>query len=187
MGTFKNFIQKKTPSIQELLSILSLCLLMISSYTLYRLFWHVPSWLYYLNLYDVLIITAYSLSYVLFESLACCIFLIILSLVLPIQLLKNKFIVQGYTITIYMGAIAFAIQRKMRIIYSLNIQELSLYPLLFFLSILIVTVISSFIFDRLEFMEKLIQNIADRVTVFLYIYLPICVICSFIVIFRNIL
>jgi hypothetical protein len=186
LGTFKYYIQKHTPSIKEFFAILSLCLLMISSYTLYRLFWHVPSWLYYLNLYDVLTITAYSLSFVLIESLACCFFLIFVSFVLPVHIFKNKFIVQGYTIIIYIGVIAFAIQRKMRIIYSLNLQELLLIPLLFFLSLIIVIIISSFIYDRLEVLEKIVYNIADRVTVFLYIYLPICVFCSFVVIFRNI-
>jgi len=185
LATFRNSIRSKLPSFPEIIPVFSFGLLIIFSWTLYRFFWHVPSWLYYLKILDLFIIAAYTLSFAFFESLFFIIFIIFLSILFPARFLKHKFIVQGSTITIYISIAAIALQRKMRILYSLDLLELIIYPLLFALSLILLIIFSSFFYDKFEKISQLVKSISDRITIFLYLYIPISIISFFVVIFRN--
>jgi len=158
---------------------------MTFSWVLYRLFWHIPSWLYYLNIYDVLIICSYSLSFALLESVFISALPILLSIIYPMRIFKSYFIEQGVLTILFISTIAILIQRKMRIIYSFSTRDLLLYSALFLFSIILVAIIFSIILKQFPRIADFIKTIADKFTVFLLIYIPISIISFVVVVIRN--
>lgn len=185
MAIYNRHIKPKLPTKNEILSVFSLGLVIIFSWVLYRLFWHIPSWLYYLNIYDVLIICAYSLSFAFLESVFISTLPVLLSIIYPKRLYKSYFTEQGFLTILFISIIAILIQRKMRIVYSLNTRELLLYSAIFLFSIIIEAIIFPIIFKQFPRIAVFIKAIADKCTVFLIIYIPISIISFIVVLIRN--
>ena len=185
MVTSNNFIRSKLPNINEVLPVFSLILFLLFSWILYRLFWHTPSWLYYLKIKNIAIIYSYALSYALFESLIFILFIIFLSLILPVQIFKSNFIAQGSAVVIYICTAAILVQRKMRVIYLLDLWELIVFPIVFLISIFAFILITNFIFKRFKQLSKWVEIVAERISVFLYIYIPVSIIGAAVVFIRN--
>ena len=150
------------------------------------MFWYVPSWLTYLNIWSVVITAAYVLSFTLLES--CIIFglLCSLSIVFPRGIFKQQFVAQSCSIVTGLSLGAFLLQRKMRLIYRLTYLQILVYPVIILITILILILILAYVFRRFEFVARFICGIADRMIVFLYIYVPLGFLGLLVVLFRNI-
>jgi hypothetical protein len=189
LKTISNLIQKaacKLPSKSEITPVFSTIVFVFFSWSLYRMFWQVPSWLYYLNVWDVLILAAYVVSFALFESLVVLVFLLFLAFILPAKYLKDNFITQGSWFIFLLGVSAVALQRKIGVIYKLEIWQIIVYPVIALIVLIILTVAAAYIFKRYSRIARLVTNLADRMTVFAYIYVPIGLLGLAVVIWRNI-
>jgi hypothetical protein len=181
----KRFLSK-FPSKQEIPPVFSSISFIFFSWSLYRMFWQVPSWLYYLNVWDVLILAAYVVSFALFESLVVLIFLLFLAFILPARWFKDKFAIQGSTAAVLIGIGAVALQRKIGVIYKLEIWQILAFPVLALILLTVLTVAAAYIFKRFPILARLAANLADRMTVFAYIYVPLGLLGLAVVIWRNI-
>lgn len=144
-----------------------------------------PSWLKYMTLGEILVITAYALAFALIESLVITVLLLILSLVFPVKVFRDKFIPQGSILVLVAGFVAVMLQENMSEVYHLKIRQLTTYPIIGILAVVVMIFVLSWIFDRLSILTRLIQSIAERMTVFSYIYVPISVVSLVIVTLRN--
>ena len=72
------------------------------------MFWQVPSWLYYMNVWGVLALGAYVLAFALLESIIILGFVFLLSLAFPVKHFKAKFVQQGSVVVFIMGFLASA-------------------------------------------------------------------------------
>jgi len=177
--------QSKAPSRTDIEPILAIVVFMVFSWTLYRMFWQVPSWSFYLNVWDILIIAAYVLSQALFESFIILGFIIGLCIIFPKRIFCDKFIVQGSLLAMVICLSAFAIQRKIGLIYGLNLYELIIYPIAFLVAVVFWIFIISLFNRWLPWLADLIKSIADRMTIFLYLYIPLGVVGIVVVALRN--
>lgn len=187
MATFRENITTKLPKNKEILPVFSTIVFVVFTWTLYRMFWQVPSWLGYMNVWKVIVLTSYVMAFALVESLVFLGFLLILTLIYPARHLKEKFVSQGLMITATLGLGAYLIQRKISTLYKLELWQLIVYPLLILGTLLLFILISSLLFDRSKTLTRLTMNMADRMTVFTYLYVPLSLISLTVVIVRNIL
>ena len=179
-------ISERLPSRQEATPVLSEIVFIVFSWTLYRMFWYVPSWLEYLSAWNVVLTAAYVLSFALFESVIVFGLICVLSFVLPQKIFRQQFIAQAGSIAAAISVGAFLLQRKMKVIYRLTHPELLIYPVFILIAILTLILLLSYVFRRFESLTRFIRIIAERMTVFLYVYVPLGILGLLIVVFRNI-
>jgi hypothetical protein len=175
----------RLPSRQQVFPVFSVTVFVVFSWTLYQEFFQVPSWLKYMTLGEILVITAYALAFALIESLVITVLLLILSLVFPVKVFRDKFIPQGSILVLVAGFVAVMLQENMSEVYHLKIRQLTTYPIIGILAVVVMIFVLSWIFDRLSILTRLIQSIAERMTVFSYIYVPLSVVSLVIVTLRN--
>ncbi len=187
MATFKEHLKSKLPSKQEVFPVLSVIVFIVFTWTLYRMFFQVPSLLFYMRVWDVLIISAYVLAFALFESTVVLGLLLIFSLVLPTKYFKDNFVAQGSTVVLMISMGAVALQRKMKIMYRLDGWELILYPFVILAAIVFVIFAASYIYDRFNILPRIINTVAERMIVFVLLYVPLSILGLLVVFVRNII
>ena len=186
MATIEHNIRSKLPTRQEIIPVFSSIAFIFFSWSLYRMFWKVPSWLYYLNIKEVLILAAYVLAFALFESLVALGFIVLLCMFLPTRRFKDKFAIQGSTAALLIGAGAVALQRKIGVIYDLEAWQILAYPALALALLVGLILAASYIYDRFQPLARLASALAERMTVFAFIYAPLGLIAAVVVLLRNI-
>ena len=187
MATFKEHLKSKLPSRQEVLPVFSVIVFIVFTWALYRMFFQVPSLLFYMHVWDVLIISAYVLAFALFESMVILGLLLIFSLVFPAKYFKDNFVAQGSTVVLMISMGAVALQRKMKIMYRLDGWELILYPFVILAAIVFVVFASSYIYDHFKILPRIINTVAERMIVFVLLYVPLSILGLLLVFVRNII
>ena len=185
MANLGSNLKAKLPSRQEALAVVSVIVFIVFSWTLYRTFWWVPSWLEYLNIWSILIIVAYVMAFALFESLALMSLIVILSLLFPKRIFKDQFVAQGSALSVMLGLGAFLIQRKVSLIYRLELWQTLLYPGLVVVGVILLVFILSFLFTRVHLLSRLALAVTDRMTIFAYLYIPLGLVGWLVVMARN--
>jgi hypothetical protein len=147
-------------------------------------FQKMPGWQPYLNAWDIMSILAYALAFALLESLIALGLLVALAAVLPVQALRAQFAACGSTIvvattfwTVMFQLIFEAVIRDWRGV------EFVLWPGLAFVSI----ITSALLVHRSRRAQRMVVALADRFTVFLYLYVPLGVAGALVVVARNLL
>jgi len=151
------------------------------------MFWYVPSWLEYLNIWRVLIISAYVLAFALIESLFMAGLLVMFSLLFPRHLFKDQFIVIGSSLAALTSIGAVLLQRKINLVYRLEVWQILVYPFVFLVTIGLSVWALAFLFERIPLLSRIVATIAERMTGFLYLYVPLGVAGLMVVLARNIL
>jgi hypothetical protein len=178
-------LKSKLPIRKEVLAVFSTAVFISFSWSIYHMFFQVPSWLFYLTLNDILWISAYVLGFALLESAFLLGFMILLSILYPKKHYKNKFVAQSSLILLILTIGALLYQQNIGMLKWWGWLELLIF-ILAFISCLTVLVLSfSFLFDRVARLKGLMEAIADRLTVFSLIYLPLGVLGLIVMIFRN--
>ena len=91
-------LKSKIPTRQELFTVFSVIEFVVFSWTIYRMFYQVPSWLYNLSLTDILILLAYVLAFALLESLFLLGIMMLLTFFYPARLYRQKIVAQSILI-----------------------------------------------------------------------------------------
>lgn len=149
------------------------------------MFFQLPSWLGYLSIGNVLSLAAYVLMFALFESLILLGVLLVIGAVLPANWLRKDFAVQGSTLTGIAALGAYLVQRNVGVLYKLPPERLALNALLILVGLLLALSISTFIYKRLPLLRKWVHSLADRMTVFTYLYVPLGILALAAVLLRN--
>jgi hypothetical protein len=177
--------KRRIPSRQEIFPVLSVFIFFAFSWSLYRTFWYVPSWLEYLNIWKVLIIAAYVAAFALIESLFMTGLLLLFSLFFPQRFFKDRFVFQGASLAGLISLAAFLLQRKINLVYRLELWQLGLFPVLLFLGLVIAAMLLNLIFIRIPALARFVGGLAERLTVFAYFYIPLGLVGLVVVIVRN--
>jgi hypothetical protein len=138
-----------------------------------------PGWLPFLKGWQILGIFAYTQAVALLESLSLLLLLIILATVLPAPLFRSKFVAIGTALAI---SAAFWIAAGQVIILD-NPSQLRLWAIL----ALSFTVLSCILVHRHVCLEKTLVSLADRLTVLLYLYVPLGLLGLIVILVRNLL
>jgi hypothetical protein len=163
-------IFSRIPRWEKIASVYAVIVLMIYGWTILWFFWKLPSWLYFLTVWEILSALSFSLATNFLESLLVLSALLLACIILPRKWFYDVFVARGCALAIsglgYMMLLANQFQLKMD------------YPgvwLAWTPAVLAIIVLISVIVSSVPFMRKELEAMAERLTVFLFISLPLSV------------
>jgi hypothetical protein len=180
-------VLSKIPTRQELLPVFSLILFIVYSWTIYRMLFQIPSWLYSHSKTGIFFLVAYVFAVALIESLFLFGFILLVNLILPRRLFRDQFIAQGSLMVIACTIWALILKFQNASSGLRNLLEVSAWILVFILSLLIIAVVSSFLMQRYQRGKSVLESIADRMIIFAWIYVPVGLVSLAIVLVRNLI
>ena len=176
MGIFNRF-----PSLQDNIKVYAVIAAFIYAWSTLWLFWELPSSLYYLTAAEILPVFAYSLATNLFESLLVLAGLNLFCFLLPKSWFHESFVARGFLlVSLGLGYLMY---------FASLFGKEGNYPkglLLWSPVVFIVILVFSLVLGRVVFMKNLAEAITDRLTIFLYLTVPLSVFSLLLVIVRNI-
>lgn len=140
----------------------------------------------YLNIWQIAIIFAYVLAIALFESAIIFALIVLLSLVFPTRRFKDQFIAQSCIVVLLITVVALLAQQNINQVYRFSVRQLVVYPLVVLAALLLLLYLFSFIFERFVGLRRFLDRIADRMTIFSYIYIPLSLLGLVVVLLRNV-
>lgn len=175
-------MQARLPNLQAVFQVYAVIAVMFSAWTITAFLWKLSAWLMILNLGEILTIFSYAMVTNLMESLLVLLFLLLICVLLPVSFLRDDFVVRG---AILSAGIVGSLWAFVRLHMAFG-MDAGLKLLLGPLAILLLTAIFLAGAPRFRFLHSAIAWISDRLTVFLYLLVPLFVVLSAYVVFRNI-
>jgi hypothetical protein len=172
-------LRKKIPPLHEILALYATIVFLIYGWASITFFWKVPSWLYFLSLGEIGSILSYTFASSLLECTIILLIFLLASLVLPSRWLYNKFAVRG-SLIVY--ALTFWV-----VLFTLNslIQLPTTSDVITFgIGVLVTSVLAILLAERFSFVQSLVITVGNRLTIFLYLWLPLGLIGLLVIIFR---
>lgn len=171
----------RIPKLEQIKPVYAVIVVMIYTWSFVLFFWRLPSWLYYLTLGEIEVIFSYMVVVDLLESILVLLVPVILAIILPKKWFYDQFITKGnYLILLSLG--------YLMLFYGDLINDI-LSPWALLQKILIIGFVIlalTFLFDKIGFLNKLVQEFSNRAIIFLYIWIPISIISLLVVLVRNI-
>ncbi|HSL27836.1 MAG TPA: hypothetical protein VK900_01450 [Anaerolineales bacterium] len=170
----------RLPSLQENIRVYAVIVALVYTWTTLWLFWDLPSWLYFLTIPEILPLFAYAFTTNLLETGLILVGLNLLAALLPRAWFRASFVARSFwLLALGMGYLmAFASLLGKEEDYPAGM--LSWSPLVFGLIFIV-----SLLLDRFPRIRALAEQIADRLTIFLYLTIPLSLISLFVVLVRN--
>ncbi len=164
MGIFK-----RIPQWNQIAPVYSVIVLVVYGWTILWFFWQLPSWRFFLDTGEILSALAYSLATNFLESLVAICALLIFCIILPRKWFYESFIARGTSLSMLgLGGLiylAFQIQDYVtRSSFSYRLSTLAVG--------VVVVLAAAFALSEIRVLRKVLEIIADRTTIFLYLFLP---------------
>ena len=172
---------KRLPKFHDVVSVYAVIASMLFAWSLLLFFWYLPSWLHFMTLGDLIAVFSYVMASSFFESLAFLLFLLFLCFSLPPNYLRNEFVARGTSITLCVIGLIMIYFR----INNINIANLLFSWLGASLALAAITI--SLLLTKIRQVEQALISISDRLTIFLYILIPLSIFSLLVIIIRNII
>jgi len=163
-------LRDRLPRLNQIVPVFAVACLLIYGWTTYRFLQKVPSWLFYLNNWEILLNYSQALTLNFVECLIVVGAIIGYSALLPRRIFLDLFIARGTLLTLlgvgYLIYLALAI----------GASKASQFPWAIFNwspAILLIILLLSIGLPKVPVVQKVLEEFADRTTVFLYILLPL--------------
>ena len=167
-------ILNKIPRWEKIIPVYSIVVVMIYTWSLLHFFWRLPSWLNFSTLGQVAIFFSYMVTVNFFESVLVLLALILFGLILPANWFMDAFVTKGSLLALLgLGGM---------MVFNQYLRN----DLIFFAILIVCVVPVAFALDRVAFIRKILEEIAGRMTVFLYLWMPISAIAVLTMLVRNI-
>ena len=181
MAIFRN----RFASFQDIVLVFAACAVPAHSWSILRFSEQLRGWLFHLSSWDVIGIFAYTQTVALLDSVMVLLVLILLGAILPARLFRDKFVAQGSMVVFLTSG--WAIAARYTEIFPFTIfawlsKRFFLGAVLYLASIGVPYVL----IRRYRHLEEAINSFTERLTVLLYVYVPIAFLSVIIVILRNI-
>jgi hypothetical protein len=172
-------LRKKIPPLPEILALYATIVFLIYGWASITFFWKVPSWLYFLSLGEIAAILSYTFASSLLECTIILLIFLLASLVLPSSWLYNKFAVRGslivYALTFWV--VLFTLNSLIQLPTTSDVTT-------FGIGVLVTSALAMIVAERISFVERLVTTLGNRLTIFLYLWLPLSLIGILVIIFR---
>jgi hypothetical protein len=173
---------KRFPKPQAILQVYAVIAFMLSAWTITAFSWKLSTWLLTLNLGEIFTVFSYAMLTNLLESLFVLMLLLVVSALLPSRFLRDDFIVSGTIISIGLIGSLMMFLGLNRVFNDGKVVTLLSGPIVMISSMIFLLGFSS----RFQWLRSAALWISDRLIVFLFVLLPLFVILSVYVVFRNI-
>ena len=184
MKAVKWFV-RRFPDRQSILGVYAVIVILVYSWTLFTSFYKLPSWMFYMTIGQILSVYAYSFSLDLVESILALAGVLFLEFTLFLAL-KNKDEFQSRSILVILVVLVSAMLRLALFQTYEDIDAFLSGELMWWAITLPLGMLIAAFAPKIIWVRKILGSIAERTTVFLYIYLPLSFISLLVVIVRNI-
>jgi len=176
---------KYLPKSQAVLQVYAVIAVMLCAWTITAFLWKLSAWLLMLNMGEIFTVFAYAMLANLAESLIVLLLLLTASALLPPHLFRDHFVVRGTILSIgIVGSLMLFVKLDMEFGIESG-ARLLIGPLA---GLVLTSVLLGLPprFRLVRFLHSAIAWMADRLTVFLFILVPLFLIVLAYVAFRNI-
>lgn len=173
-------IKSRFPKVSQVVQVYGVIVLIIYSWTALSFFWRLPSWLFFMQMSEILGIGAYALAFNFLESLLVLSLPLLLCVALPKAWFYDLFVVRGTVLVLCLLAYAS--------FFSTQVQGTDDYPKgLLILSIFVCFGIAVLVYlsGKFQVMHRLFLFLSDRTAIFPYITIPLSLISLVWIIFSN--
>lgn len=175
-----SLLTKKLPRLQQLIPVYALICVPVFYWSLLHFFWRVPSWVNYETPGEILVMLAYTLTVNLLESFFVLSVPVILSVLLPAKWFHDRFMPRALLlVTLGLGYMIF-LDKQIQPYIPFPYELVKWTPIVFVFILALV-----FILDRFHFLGNLLAKLADSLTIFLYILIPVSLLSLVVVLIRN--
>jgi hypothetical protein len=174
-------VGNRLPSLQENLQVFAVIAAFLYTWTILWLFWELPSWLNFLTVGEVLPLFAYALATNFLESILVLAGLNLVCFLLPQPWFHTSFVPRSFLL------VAFGLGYLM-VFISLFGKEAEHPPGLWIWSLVIYALLipASLLLGRTAIVKNLAEFISDRLTIFLYLLVPLSLVSVLFILLRNI-
>lgn len=180
-----NRLLKRLPDRQSIVGVYATAAFMIYGWTLLRSFWKLPSWMFVLNIWEILSVYAYAFVVAFTESVLVLAILLLVGFVLPARWWNDRFTSMGMIWLIVLeGSVMLRLYENRAPAFweEFVYHQGPWWAYTFALALLLSLVVS-----RVGWLQKGFALLAERMVVFLYIYIPLTVISFVVVVLRNVI
>lgn len=172
------------PTWEQVIPVYAVIVLVVYTWTILWFFWKVPSWTFFLNVGEVLTVLAYSLATNFAESLLVLCAPVLLSLILPRKWFRDVFVARGAALSAsglgYMVFLANQFRNK----DDYPTLYLQIWSVALALALIALVVYAC---GRIVVARKITVALADRLSIFVYILVPLSIVSLLVVIARSVL
>lgn len=173
---------KRLPSSQSILQVYAVIAVLLSAWTITAFLWKLSAWLLLLNLGEIFAIFSYAMLANFVESVIVLLLLLGICILLPPPVLRDHFTVRGTILAAgAIGSLVAFVGLHMQFGMEAG-SRVVIGPLIVILLTAFLVGLSS----KIHFLASVIWWVTDRLTIFLFILLPLFVILSAYVILRNV-
>ena len=167
----RNAIHQRIPDKRNIVTVFAVAMFLVYTWTLYTSFWKLPSWLFFLQMREILSIYAYAFVVNFIESLLLLLIVLLPAILLPRQWWTDTFISKGFALIL--------------IILGSALVHMSLYrtpdtravfvsgQFVWWIATFLVAIVLTWLVGRVSWVRSGLETLADRFVIFLYIYLPL--------------
>jgi len=172
-------LRERLPSAAQLAQTYAVAVFFLYAWSLLRFFWRLPSFLKYAPLGEIGVIFAYLMSLDLIESLLVASAPLLLSLALPARWWRKNFVAKSAAL------LALGLW-YLNYIYEIIAPAAPLPAALNWVPLVLLGIFAAaFGLGEIKPIEKILEDLTDRLTVFLYLSIPVSVVSILVVLFRN--
>jgi hypothetical protein len=172
----------RIPDKKNIVTVYAVAMFLVYTWTLFTSFWKLPSWLFFLEVGEIISIYSYAFLVNFMESILLLSLVLLASVTLPRHWWTDTVIPKGFVlILVLLGSAALHLTlyrtpdtREMFVSGQFN----------WWAGTLLIVVFLAWMTGRVNWICHGLENLADRFVVFLYIYLPLTVFAVLIILVR---
>jgi len=172
---------KKIPKLEEIAPVYAVIVMMIYPWTLTRFFWKLSSWILFASVGDLAALFAYMVVVNLLESILVLLVPLAMSVVLPQRWFYDRFKTRSISLVLFGLGFLVYLDKNLHADAPFPLALVRWIPMA---AIAILGLV--FLVDQVGFLRRVLDGLANRLTIFLYISIPVSVIALLVVLIRNI-
>jgi hypothetical protein len=177
-------ISKRFPDRRSIVNVFSAAVFVTYGWTMVQSFWKMPSWLFFLGFGDIIGIYSYAFVINFIESISLLLAVILPGLVLPRRFWNETLTARGVVLSFVVVCSALLHQNTYR---TLDLRaEFVNGQLAWWGVTLLIGLVIAWLASAVQLLRTGLEDLADRFTIFLYVYLPLTAL-GFIVVFARII
>jgi hypothetical protein len=174
-------ITEKIPKLQDIAPVYAVIVMMIYPWTLTRYFWKLSSWILFASVGDLATFFAYMLVVNLLESILILFVPLVMSIILPKKWFYDRFKTRSVALVLFGLGFLIYLNKNLHADAPFPLALVRWIPIA-----LVAILVLVFLVDQVDFLRQALEEVANRLTVFLYISIPISAIALLVVLIRNI-
>ena len=174
-------IIEKIPKLEDIAPVYAVIVMIIYPWTLSRFLWKLSSWILFDSVGDLTVFFAYMVVVNLLESILVLLVPILMSTILPKKWFYDRFKTRSISLVLLGLGYLIYLDKKL---YADSPFPLTLVRWIPAAGVAILLLV--FLVDRVGFVRKVLDELANRLTVFLYISIPISVVALLVILIRNV-